>query len=599
MSENKNSKQELIISLTSYPARIKTIHKVIESLLNQTKKADKVILWLAPEQFENKEKDLPQDLLALTKQGLIIDWYHDIRSYKKLIPTLRKYPDAIIVTADDDNLYKSTWLEQLYNSYLSYPNDIHCHRVTKILCHSQFDAIAGGKEYWDSPSYLNKLVGMGGVLYPPHCFYKDILDENLIFSLAPTNDDLWFWLQAVLNNVKIRVISSPIIESHLIEETQETALCLINDAGEHLFWKDFHNILGYYPTLRTILRKEYNMLTNHTMDDDVYDLLKWYKRKFQYRLKLSNPKTYNEKMQWLKLYNAIPIKTVLADKYTVRNWVAQKIGKEYLIDLLGVYERFDDIDFNKLPSQFVIKCTHGCGYNLIVKDKSTFNIDEARKTVNAWLDENFAYTSYEMHYKNIKPKIIIEKYIQNHHADDLYDYKFWCFNGKVEYIQFLSDRYKSGLKMAFFDRNWNKQNFVYNYPRNESTISKPKQLQEMIEISEKLASEFVHARVDLYLSDEGKIYFGEITFTSASGNCQWNDKKIDQTLGNMIKLPLEMYDYQTNKFITAKPKSYGRIMIEHFLKVRKSKKISLFHIEKRSHKMVIKIFGVKISIKRN
>lgn len=153
---------DLIVSLTSYPKRINTVHLVIKSLLYQSLHADKVILWLAPEQFPNKEKDLPQDLLDLIPQGLTIDWYHDIKSYKKLIPALKKYPNSIIVTADDDNIYQKQWLEKLYNSYVKSPNDIQVHRVTKFFYKYGFEIIAGGKDYYKEPSFLNKIVGLGG-----------------------------------------------------------------------------------------------------------------------------------------------------------------------------------------------------------------------------------------------------------------------------------------------------------------------------------------------------------------------------------------------------------------------------------------------------
>ena len=182
---------KIIISITSYPLRINTVHITINSLITQTIKADKIILWLAKEQFPNLEQELPQPLINLKKYNFSIEWYHDIRSYKKLIPALKKYPDAIIVTADDDNIYQSTWLEKLIASYKQHPNDIHAHRVTKFFYHNGFDAIGGGSFYANA-SYLNKLVGVGGVLYPPHCFSQNILNESLMMQLAPTNDDQWF-----------------------------------------------------------------------------------------------------------------------------------------------------------------------------------------------------------------------------------------------------------------------------------------------------------------------------------------------------------------------------------------------------------------------
>ena len=249
-------KADIIISLTSYPARISTVHLVIESLLAQSYKANKIILWLSPEQFPNKEVDLPKQLLNLTSKGLTIDWCKDIKSYKKLIPTLEKYPNDIIVTVDDDNIYPERCLEKLYKGYLKYPKCIQAHRVTKFYYDGEFKVIAGGKDYYKKPSYLNKLVGICGVLYPPNCFYKDILNDKLFTKLAPTNDDQWFWLQAALKGTKVRVVDEPEIKANCIDGTQAVGLYNINDRGEKLFWKDFNRLLEYYPKIKKLLMFE-------------------------------------------------------------------------------------------------------------------------------------------------------------------------------------------------------------------------------------------------------------------------------------------------------------------------------------------------------
>ena len=266
-------------------------------------------------------------------------------------------------------------------------------------------------------------------------------------------------------------------------------------------------------------------------------LADWFYNATGEQLHLDNPQTFNEKIQWLKLYDSTPEKTRLADKYLVRDWVKEKIGEEYLIPLLGVWDNFDDIDFDTLPNQFVIKCNHGCGYNIIVKDKSKLDIQDARKKINQWMNEDFAFRNgFELHYSAIKPKIIIEKFIENS-GNDLYDYKFWCFNGKADYVQFLSERNTNGLKMAFYNQKWEKQNFVYSFPLDQKNITKPNNIDKMFELAEKLAKGFPHVRVDFYRLDDGKIYFGEMTFTSASGACKWNNEKINIIFGKKIKLP--------------------------------------------------------------
>ena len=254
----------IIISLTSYPARIKFVDRAIKSLLNQKMKPQKIILWLAKSQFPNGNKDLSKKLLDLIDKGLTIEYYdRDIKSYKKLIPTLKKYPNNIIVTADDDIIYAKDWLEKLYKTYLKYPKDIVAHRITKFIYKKKtFKIRTGGKYYYKKPSFLNKLVGLGGVLYFPNCFYKDILNEELFMKLAPTNDDIWFWLQAVLKGTRIRVAKNPNYKVKYIPNSQKVGLYKINDHGKKLFWKDFNRMLNYYKQLKTILIKDYEEMNN-------------------------------------------------------------------------------------------------------------------------------------------------------------------------------------------------------------------------------------------------------------------------------------------------------------------------------------------------
>ena len=566
---------EVIISLTSYPARIGTVNQTIESLLNQTMKADKVILWLAPEQFPNKEKDLPEQLLALCDKGLIIDWYHDIKSYKKLIPTLKKYPEAIIVTADDDLLYDKNWLSLLYNSYFADKNIIHCHRITRLYkVNNQLRVLDRNlylneknsyREDIKKASYFNKLSGGAGTLYPPHSLHKDVLDEKTFMQLAPTSDDIWFYIQAIRNNYRLKVVNNNLYVLKYIQGTQnENCLCKINDInGNKIFYSHLYALIDKYQDTK----QKFNIdeLQNKHIITHIYqnkkniykqELQTWYQRVTGKYLNLDNPRTFNEKIQWLKLYDSTPIKTRLADKYLVRDWVKEKIGEQYLIPLLGVYDKFEEIDFDKLPNQFVVKCNHGCAYNIIVKDKTNLDLADVKAKLDKWMNENFAFKAGdELHYRDIKPKIVIEKYIENKGADDLYDYKFWCYNGKVKYIQFLSGRNLSGLKMAFYDKNWVKQDFYNNNEFDESVMPKPKSLDKMVELAEILSESFNYVRVDFYQLENGKIYFGEMTFTPASGSMKWCNEQINLELGKMIKLPKLAYNIDTGEYYKLPKKS--------------------------------------------
>lgn len=256
------------------------------------------------------------------------------------------------------------------------------------------------------------------------------------------------------------------------------------------------------------------------------------------RLDFDNARSYNEKVQLRKVFDPQrDIKTKLADKYAVRDWVAERIGDKYLVPLLGVWNDFEEIDFSSLPDKFVLKATHGCAMTEIVRDKE--NIDPAflSEQFAVWLKTNFEYCNgFEMQYANIQPRIIAEEYLEND-GGDLYDYKFWCFDGKVRYIQYLSNRSKS-LKMSFFDRNWNLQPFRYDHPGHNEEVPRPDNLDEMVGIAEALACGFDHVRVDLYNTVDSGIKFGEMTFSSAGGYCHWNPPEFDYVLGDLWNIDL-------------------------------------------------------------
>ena len=264
LSENGTSKNErdvkIVVSLTSFPGRINTVHQCIKTILNQSLKPDKVVLWLAVEQFENKENDLPFQLLELKDYGLEILWCHDNRSYKKLIPAIKTFPNSIIVTADDDLYYDENWLELLYQGYVDYPKCIQCHRGSKLIRNNgQWAFIVGGRDIYDHPSYLNKLVGCGGVLYPPGCLHQDVLREDLFMKLAPSNDDIWFWLMGVLAGTKIRTVEGRIMWNKEIRGTRQTGLCQ-NLNSDDVILEQMNNVLKAYPMIENSLISEWSII---------------------------------------------------------------------------------------------------------------------------------------------------------------------------------------------------------------------------------------------------------------------------------------------------------------------------------------------------
>jgi len=261
-------------------------------------------------------------------------------------------------------------------------------------------------------------------------------------------------------------------------------------------------------------------------------------------LNLKSPVTYNEKIQWLKLYDRNPLYTKLVDKYKVREYIANTIGDEYLIPLHGVWNDFNEIDFDILPNQFVLKCTHDSGGIVICKDKSLFNIDEARKKINKSLKRNFYYYTREWPYKNVKPRIICESYIDQDDGEELRDYRFFCFDGKPKFIAVdFSITDKSKTRRNLYDLDWNLLDAEISYPKEENIkVNKPKKLNKMIELSQILASNFPHARVDLYYI-HNQIFFGEITFFHQNGIGTISPKDFNVQMGKWIKIPPDTRTY--------------------------------------------------------
>lgn len=310
-----------------------------------------------------------------------------------------------------------------------------------------------------------------------------------------------------------------------------------------------NNILKRIPPIKNLLERINNLemkIENINRESDyryckgLYpdnyadELKSWYKLWSGKSLDLENPQTFNEKIQWLKLFDSTPLKTRLTDKYLARDWVKERIGGKYLIPLLGTWDKFDDIDFDMLPDKFVLKANHGSGWNIIVRDKSAFDKASARRQFGKWLNTNFAFINgLELHYKGITPRIIAEQYLENDN-EDLYDYKVFCFNGSSHYIAVDSER-KNNHSRNIYDLEWNIQPFS-DYP-NSKPISKPNNLDEMILLAKRLSIGFAVVRVDFYVLNDGSLKFGELTFTPQSGAYKWNLPEYDLLLGQMITLP--------------------------------------------------------------
>lgn len=249
----KKRLQKIIISLTTYPGRIKTVHKTIITLLKQTTKPDYIVLWLAEEQFPHRESELPKKLMKLRKHGLDIKWCHDIRSYKKLIPALTMYPDDIIITVDDDWYYRKNMVEELIKEHNKYPEDI----ITNGFTHPYFDkegrirTSENIEEFKGTSGFMNKILGSDGVLYLSKFLDARVFDESVFMHIAPTNDDIWFWAMAVKNGTKIRVPENPVHPFAMTapEIQRANSLDSIN-SSQNLYIETTNKIFEFYPEIK-------------------------------------------------------------------------------------------------------------------------------------------------------------------------------------------------------------------------------------------------------------------------------------------------------------------------------------------------------------
>lgn len=255
-----------------------------------------------------------------------------------------------------------------------------------------------------------------------------------------------------------------------------------------------------------------------------------------YILNLNNPKTYNEKLQWLKLHDQRPEYTRMVDKIEAKEYVRTIIGDEYIIPTLTIYDNVEDVDFDKLPNQFVIKCTHDSGGVVVCRDKNNIDKTKILKKLKKGLKQDFTYLTREYPYKSVKPRLIAEEYMEDEDGE-LKDYKIFCFNGEPKISFVASDRQKEDeeTKFDFYDIEWNHLPFTNGHP-NGLPIPKPKNYGLMLDLARKLSKGIPHVRVDLY-NVNGRIYFGELTFFHWSGFIPFEPEEWDYKLGEWLQLP--------------------------------------------------------------
>lgn len=500
---------------------------------------------------------------------------------------MAEYPNDKIVTVDDDMLYAPDMLYKLYNTAKRYPNDIICHRTTKFnFIDGQWHATAA--KTWSGASYLNKLTGVAGTLYQPHILHPDVMNMDLALQLCPTNDDQWFWIQAIRNNAKIRAVNDGNPPLIYVPDTQECGLCVQNDGAAGLFWLDFDRLMHFYPDIDSLLRQE---ATNANKKQNLYhkerlangrrhiyfcgikvfsyrqhNKKSTHKKNIPYdvsvrycsenrlpiflrdkflaltgKLPTEELTRFRDKIIWSYMFDVTPLKIQCTDKLLVRDYVKKVIGDKYLPKLYAVYTRPDDFDIKSLPDSFMLTFNAGSGQNKIVTDKSQINQTEIRSLIRSWLTYNHSELACEMQYRYIPPRVIARELV-NIRPD--IEYKLWCFGGRVEFI--VLNSYSDGhnnIRVKTKTRDWQDAGFYQCgmgvVGEIEQEFKKPDFLDELIKIAEKLAAPFDFVRVDFYETKSGELVFGELTFSPTAGFLYYkpNDPAIQIRLGQLYKLP--------------------------------------------------------------
>lgn len=287
-------------------------------------------------------------------------------------------------------------------------------------------------------------------------------------------------------------------------------------------------------SIRTAINNYFGPIAQHVLTDKMYLSVKYFSR-FGHKMNWKNPQTFNEKLNWLKLYYHEPKLTTMADKYAVKELVSKMIGEEYVVPCYGVYNKIDEIDFSKLPDQFVIKATHDSSGALVCKDKNQMDIEKVREKYSKILKRNWYYSSREWVYKNIPPRIIVDQYLDDGRKRELQDYKFWCFNGRPIYMYITN----KGTKVYenFYDMEFTPADIDHGFPRSNPEHEKPKCFELMKELAGKLSQGVPFVRVDFF-EVNGKVYFGEFTFYDWAGLRPFVDEVQDKNLGKLLDISM-------------------------------------------------------------
>lgn len=270
------------------------------------------------------------------------------------------------------------------------------------------------------------------------------------------------------------------------------------------------------------------------LSDEVYTKLK-YRVVMGKAIDLDNPRTFTEKLNWLKLYDHDPKYIPLVDKWEVMKYVQERIGSQYCVEKFGVWDSFDDIDFDLLPNQFVLKCTHDSGSTFVCKDKSTMDMPAAKRFVEKCMAYNYYWYNREWAYRKIKPRILAEAYLSDESQNGIADYKFFCFDGKPQFMFIATGRAEGDTRFDFFDMEFNWIPVKQHYPNADVRPQKPECFDEMRDLAEKLSDGLKHVRVDFFQVN-GRVYFSELTFNHFGGYERFEPQDYDSKFGMYLNL---------------------------------------------------------------
>jgi len=397
-------------------------------------------------------------------------------------------------------------------------------------------------EFWNSEtiSFLKSKekiyvygAGAWGSLVTKFCVLNEITVKAIIVSNADNNINEIYKIPVIVDGITDR-------ETYIIVAIDGQAG---NEMSTALQLKGWTNIIRVKNVPQEYEGYLYNKFLEKRWYEDEVKLSFW--KNTKHILHLNDPRTFNEKIQWIKLFGYTDEMTRLADKYLVREWIKEKIGEEYLIPLLGVWTKPENIELDKLPMKFILKANHGSGYNYLVEDKSKCNYDYILSVANKWLEENFSFYNFELQYKNITPRILVEEVVcpPSGEGEKLVDYKFHCFDGKAEFVQIIQDRDLElhNATQAIYSIGGEPQSWCFDdYPRVIKSQNKTK-VKEMAILAEKLSMGFSYVRVDLYDTNKG-IKFGEMTFTPGNGLYKYENNftmEMDEYIGEKIKIVKE------------------------------------------------------------